>query len=267
MQISPSPVLSSLIKHYLYLEAGTGHYRLFTDGHPGIVFNLGEAFLLTHITPPVSTIQRGHFLYGQQQAFSDLVSNEKLALFVIVLRPCSVYRLLGLPAFECNNQAIPLSTLFDRETVLLSEKIAMATDLAGLVKTVEHFFIQRLAQFKEVDPLFLNTLDHIYLRRGSVEIGQLLQSIPVSERQLERKFKHYVGLSPKKFCEIVQFHSALNHLRSARQDSVASAAYECGYFDPSHLNVYFRKLAGITPLQYRQQSTLLAVNFLELGFR
>ncbi len=267
MQIPPSNILSSLIKHYLHLEAGAGHYRLFTDGNPGIVFNFGDPFLLANSLQGTPSLQSPSFLYGQIHHYSDVMAAGKLKIFVIVLRPCSLYRLLGLPAFEWNNQTIPLGDIFGKETDQLMEQMTFAQDLPMLIRLVENFFLQRLERFSKVDPVILDTLEQVYHQQGSIEIARLLKSVPLSERQLERKFKQFVGFTPKKFCEIVQFHGALNQLQPGKSGSVSSTAYDCGYYDPSHFNGYFRKLTGITPLQYRQKQSLLAVNFLEVGPR
>jgi transcriptional regulator GlxA family with amidase domain len=90
--------------------------------------------------------------------------------------------------------------------------------------------------------------------------------LPVTERQLERKFSEQVGISPKKFIDTVKFQNYLKQLQKLPSvKDVGILSYACGYYDQAHLNNFFRKHTGITPLQYKANHKLLAINFMPLA--
>lgn len=267
LQIQPSPILSGLIKHYLYFQTNgkaTGNYRLFTDGNPGMVFHFGSPFIQSTSLHQPAILQPANFLYGQIQQYYDMSATGQLRMLAVVLRPYALYRLFAIPAFEWNNLVMPLENLFGRDIQFISEQMAGCTVVTDMIRILETFFLRKSVDLRNTDQFFLEAMDSVYRSQGMVEINQLARKVHISERQLERKFKQFVGLSPKKFCEIVRFHHLLRQLRPDIPQKISSAAYDCGYYDSSHLNSHFRKITGITPLQYRQGKSLLAVNFLRV---
>ncbi len=70
------------------------------------------------------------------------------------------------------------------------------------------FTEQRLAASRVADlPVFAAIRDIIH-HKPSMNIRSLSQAYYLSERQFERQFKQYAGLSPKLFSRIVRFQSA-----------------------------------------------------------
>jgi methylphosphotriester-DNA--protein-cysteine methyltransferase len=112
----------------------------------------------------------------------------------------------------------------------------------------------------------MEALHLIYTRRGIITIEELLKKIPVTERQLERKFKEHIGDSPKRFSDIIKFQKFLKLLRSHPSDQkISDAVYDGGYYDQAHLNNYFKKITGVTPVKYKLHQHLLAINFMQLS--
>jgi transcriptional regulator GlxA family with amidase domain len=60
-------------------------------------------------------------------------------------------------------------------------------------------------------------------------------------------FHQNIGISPKLYCELARFQSALGHLGSAVDDNWAQIAFAAGYSDQSHMISEFRRFSGLTP--------------------
>jgi AraC-like DNA-binding protein len=109
-------------------------------------------------------------------------------------------------------------------------------------------------------------LNKIYQFKGVVTIEGLLKAIPVTERQLERKFKEQIGTSPKKMADIVKLRHFLKGMQTyAAPDNITTLSYRYGYYDQAHLNNYFKKHTGVTPLQYKANNNPLALNLIAVG--
>jgi AraC-like DNA-binding protein len=269
MQLAPSGFLSHIVKHYLILERAEDiklNYRLFSDGNPGLVFHYRQPLIQCVGKQLRETVQPKSFIYGQITHYNDLRSAGALGMLVVVLQPFGIYNLLNFPAGEMNNSVIPLASLFGREAAELEERVLQANHVSQIIPFVEQFLLNKGSDAKKGDPLFEESLQLIYQHKGMLSIEALLKKIPVTERQLERKYNKYIGTGPKKFSGIVKLQHFLKLLQHYNPDSkMTDAVYEAGYYDQSHLNNYFRKATGLTPWQYKLDHYLLAVNFMQLS--
>ncbi|MFC0518635.1 DUF6597 domain-containing transcriptional factor [Mucilaginibacter angelicae] len=268
MQIAPNPLLSSIVKHYLIIahdKAASINYRLFSDGNPGIVFHLKEPLLQHDPNHTVATIQPRSFVYGQITHYNDIISTGKLYMLVIVLQPNALLPLLGIVAHELTNSIIQLKDLFGQEACDLEEQIARAANPSAAIAVAGQFLLKKTSAMTNSDGFVGDAVNSIYKHKGLIKVQQLLNILPVTERQLERKFSEQVGISPKKFIDSVKFQNYLKQLQKIPSTKdIAMLSYACGYYDQAHLNNYFRKHTGVTPLQYKANHRLLAINFMPI---
>jgi len=269
MQLAPSPSLSHIVKHYLVLEREEDmnlNYRLFSDGNPGLVFHFKYPLIQYGGNQLTGIIQPRSFIYGQITHYNDLKSCGKLGMLVVVLQPYGIFNLLNIAACEMNNSMIPLADLFGREALALEDQVSNANNLSQIIHSVEQFLLKKGTPAKHSDPVFEESLQLIYQHKGILTIEELLKKIPVTERQLERKYNKYIGTGPKKFSDIIKFQHFLKLLQRHQSDrKMTDTIYNCGYYDQSHLNNYFKKTTGLTPWQYKLDHRLLAVNFMQLS--
>jgi AraC-like DNA-binding protein len=269
MQLSPSPSLSGFVKHYLILESERDiylNYRLFSDGNPGLVFHFKNPLIQFDAGNPDGNTQPNSFIYGQITHYNDLKSNGKMGMLVVVLQPHGIYSLLGMDASELNNRIIKLSYLFGQEAMDLEDQVLNTQNTHQIIQSIEGFLFKKYSFAFDTDPVFAEALDLIYGNRGMITIDFLLKKIPVTERQLERKFKKYIGTTPKNFTDIIRFQHFLKRLQiHSPGEKISDAVYDGGYYDPSHLNNYFKRTTGVTPRQYKLEHHLLAVNFMQLS--
>jgi AraC-like DNA-binding protein len=269
MQLAPSSSLSHIVKHYLLLERAEDmhlNYRLFSDGNPGLVFHFKNPLIQYEGNQLTGTIQPKSFIYGQITHYNDLRSGGELGMLVVVLQPYGIYNLLNIAASEMNNCVIPLADLFGRKALDLEDQVLNADNVSDIIHSVEQFLHKKGEQVKNPDLVFEKSLALIYQHKGILTIEEILKKIPVTERQLERKYNKYIGTSPKKFSDIIKFQHFLKLLQHHRPDEkMTDAIYDGGYYDQSHLNNYFKKTTGLTPWQYKLDHHLLAVNFMQLS--
>jgi AraC-like DNA-binding protein len=269
MQLAPSPSLSHIVKHYLLLESEEDihlNYRLFSDGNPGLVFHFKNPLIQYEGNQLTGTIQPRSFIYGQITHYNDLRSSGKLGMLVVVLQPFGIYNLLQITASDMNDCVIRLADFFGREALDLEDQILHADHVSHIIHSVEQFLLKKGAHVEDTDPVFEESLQFIYHHKGILTIEELLKKVPVTERQLERKYDKYIGTTPKKFSDIIKFQHFLKRLQRHRPDEkMTDAVYDGGYYDQSHLNNYFKKTTGFTPWQYKLDHSLLAVNFMQLS--
>ncbi|MDP2561391.1 helix-turn-helix domain-containing protein [Psychrobium sp. 1_MG-2023] len=79
--------------------------------------------------------------------------------------------------------------------------------------------------------------------------GQLSDNLELSQRQIERLFKHWLGMTPKHYQRILRIKKAICYLRQRQGANLAGVAQQFGFSDQAHMTREFRTIACITPGQ------------------
>jgi len=86
---------------------------------------------------------------------------------------------------------------------------------------------------------------------GDVELDnkKLADEMGISERQLFRKVKTLVGLSPQKYLRQCRMELAKQYLEQGKYRTVKETAFSVGYMNASYFTRQFEKEFGAQPYQ------------------
>ena len=269
MQISPSSDLSAYIKHYLFLTTKNKEakkLRIFSDGNTGMVFSFKDPLISQFNKPATPYYLPDSFIYGQLSSFKDLYCAGETSLMIIVFHPHGLSNILAVPSDELKNKSINTSWLFGPGGDELHEKLFSSTNIRYKITLAEDFFRKILATRDIPDQsLITASIDFITRHKGLLPVSSLTEFTGYNERKLERTFIQSIGISPKRFSNIIKLHVFLKQLRDRpAQVNLTYLGYEAGYYDQPHLIREFKKYTGLTPGQYDSITNPLAINFLGL---
>ncbi|OJT01461.1 hypothetical protein BEE62_09030 [Marinobacter nauticus] len=77
--------------------------------------------------------------------------------------------------------------------------------------------------------------------------GALNEQIGVSQRHVERLFKHWMEMTPKQYQRILRVKRAIDYIREHSRANLAEVAHQFGFSDQAHMTREFRAIARITP--------------------
>lgn len=83
---------------------------------------------------------------------------------------------------------------------------------------------------------------------GPLDLAALRRGLRVSQRQLERDFRFWLGVSPAVYARLVRFQRAASALASGHAPSHAAADH--AFADQSHLHRAFRRFCALTPREF-----------------
>jgi transcriptional regulator GlxA family with amidase domain len=136
----------------------------------------------------------------------------------------------------------------DRETAVMISKY-FAIDIGR--ESQSHFAIFR-GQKNHGDPAIQKVQDYIekkYEERITVE--DLANLLHVGRRTFERRFKEATNNTPIEYLQRVRMEAAKKHFEVSRKN-VADVMYDVGYTDTKAFRDIFKKMTGLTPIEYRK---------------
>lgn len=239
-EIKPSPALAPFIHTYWELKGTEQDHqweRNFPDGCAGVVINLGDTCLTDN--GAVAMEFGKTYAVGAMTAFKDSFIDHRTHLLGVCLKPATFtnfYHHAAQHELKDNTIAFERSNSFDIDKMLETP-----------FHYLNYFFSDRIKS-KKIQ--LQSIISDIHASNGQFNISELSKRHYTSPRQLERQFKTQIGISPKEYSNIIRFQKALSIIQHAgERPSLADIAFECGFYDHSHLTNEIKRHTGISPSQ------------------
>ncbi|WP_200843005.1 helix-turn-helix domain-containing protein [Zhongshania aliphaticivorans] len=212
---------------------------LYSDAGSGIIFNLvGDVKIGNEALP------EGVIMLPINKQAENIVLASGAQLAGIRFHPAIGYGVLGRH--------------YDKPTLLLPEQ----DQLYSLYQIYSELRMQK-DNDRQIEALYLwaeTNLDFTNVIPNSLEkalecieqdetLGQLSESIELSQRQIERLFKLRLGMTPKHYQRILRIKKAICFLRLHKNVNLADVSQQFGFSDQAHMTREFRTIACITPGQ------------------
>ncbi|MCW8313714.1 helix-turn-helix transcriptional regulator [Sphingobacterium thalpophilum] len=240
-EIKPAPILAPYIHTFWELigeEKDSQWERNFPDGCGGVVINLGDTCITDNGTTKMDFGKT--YAVGATTSFKDSFVDENIHLFGVCLKP-GVFP--NFYDYSAQSEIVDTTVQLDHTHSFHLDKF-----LKNPVGYLNEFFAHRL---HPISASLESALKTIHQAQGQITIDEIAKRNFTSVRQLERKFKTHVGVSPKEYTRIIRFQNALSKIKEPNQrTSLLNIAFECGYYDHAHLTNDFKKHTGMSPSKF-----------------
>jgi AraC-like DNA-binding protein len=167
-------------------------------------------------------------------------------LIGVSFQPAGFGRLFREPADALFGQSIALDDIW--AGARLTERLKEIDPPIEKLRMLEVLLTRRYDEGKGASQLVEQSLD--LFRHKAVSVAECARAAGVSERRLSQVFRECVGLSPKMWCRVRRFQSALRALHNGADVRWSELALDCGYYDQSHFANDFRAFSGLNPSTY-----------------
>ena len=240
----PSPALAAYVQRFWWVE-GDGsqtfdEQMLHPDGGSGVIFNFADPLNFDGTQCSLRTL-----IAGPQLASARLQLVGQVRMMGVRFHPGMGDAVFGIGLDELAGfhdaswPRLGLAHLIDQLAEL--ERYAQQA-------VVERELLWRLRASQARRTPVQQLLAQIAAEGGRARLTDLLQSVPLGQRQLERLFRHQVGMTPKQFSRIQRVALVRNQLRTGQP--LLDTALACGYSDQAHFSHDFKSVVGLTPGQY-----------------
>jgi len=188
------------------------------------------------------------YISGITTHYSDLYLSGNIDFICIVFQPAGAKAFFKLPLNELNNRDVSLAEFNDSGLLELEKQLFDTVDNLLSIKLIEQFLYRRICQLDNHDDKRINAVLNS-IHNGKVDVDRLAQTACLGYKQFKRIFSRDIGINPKDFLQIKRFQTLHSLLQQHSDMTVAQLAYECGYYDKSHLIKELKDFSGFTPTE------------------
>lgn len=169
----------------------------------------------------------------------------------IRFHPGGAFHLLGLEMSTLIGTEHNTEDLGLRSFQELQETLAKANSAHQRIWQFDNWLLQLAAQAS----IRRNPVQHLLQQMALTQepIEALSSNMPISRRQLERKFQIEVGISPAQIKQLQRIKQARTLITRQPDLPLTQIAADTGFYDQAHFIRQFQKITGQTPGQYRQK--------------
>jgi AraC-like DNA-binding protein len=143
---------------------------------------------------------------------------------------------------------VSLEAIDARPAALLLRDLAPIEDPAEAPARIAQAVARRMDSYGSPDPVVRRAT--ALLADPGARVEEVAEELALSERQLQRRFREFVGYGPKMLQRVLRFQRLLGALELGREQTggLARIAATIGYSDQAHLTRETRELSGHSPV-------------------
>lgn len=232
------------------------------DGKTELIVHFGDDFCKLEKCNEGNAFKRQAriLMSGQLTEYIVLQPTGKVGVLAARFKPAGAARFFALPFDEIVDQVVDLAS-YEKPIKSLHDDVAKLASNDDRLNFIQIFLKNRLQRESQEDIYVREACRFITQSDGEYSVAELVKRIGFSERQLERKFKKQVGLSPKMLSRIIRFQKILQLAQTSKSMSLVQASASCGYYDQSHFIRDFIKFSGESPLKYLNSEHSMSDHF------
>jgi len=242
MYILPHPDLREYISNYtitfLTNENFPENYTILPHGSATLVFEYGNENFHSNLFGPLTK---------PKVIDSDNLSGILLNI-IIEFQPAGFYSFSKLQQSDLTDKIIPFDTIDTSLNKMITTLIKETTSINKLIDNLDALLLENI--HTAIHPQLQLILQNIINCAGDITVNKLANNFHYSERQLNRIFMKYVGMSPKKFLKLIRVNTAFR-LLSDSHNNITSTSHLAGFHDLSHFIRDFKAICKITPQAYQ----------------
>lgn len=247
---APHPALAADVEHLWWLESSAPLPRPVARGYAAkaavdVVLTLEGHFAEATERRLLAGGERAPYVVGPRSAPTEAVASGRCVAVGARLRPGRAGGLLRASGGELRDEVARLDELCGRAVAGVGEPAAAGPRAA--IVALERALLALRVRAAAPDPLVDEAMRLIGLSRGRLAVEGLARRAGTTVRQLQRRFRDGVGLSPKRVCRIARVEHAAGLLAAPGRVDHGDVVDACGFYDQAHLIRELRALAGVTP--------------------
>lgn len=258
-RIEPPAQLKHLVECYWIAKSNDPTpllQKIIPDGFPEIIFHFADPYRIELKTEWET--QAPSLVAGQITKFFFLENSGQSDILGIKLKPAALTQLFSTDMSLLKDEVISLQDFGNKELHRINLLIRESNDSNDRIKIINDYLIKLPLQINPVE----KAIECIFSSNGMLTVTSICEQCEITERQLERYFKKYIGLSPKFYARLIRF-SYIFQIAQEKKLSWTEVGLESGFYDQPHFIKNFKAFTGEDPSRYFFDEPNLANFFLK----
>jgi AraC-like DNA-binding protein len=232
--------------------------RVLPTGAPQLVINLAEDQTRGYRETAgglVCASAPGSILTGITTGATIIDTDEQSRVAGVAFRPGGTVAFCAMPAGDLTDVDAPLDAVWGGAAVArLRERLLEASTLDAQLDVLEGA-LREVWCGRDRHPAVAFALDRFVARPRAARVSDVTDVIALSSKRFIERFRAEVGVTPKRYCRLLRFQSAVARAHRMNGEAWADLAAACGYFDQAHFIHDFQEFSGMTPSAYEAGRT------------
>lgn len=253
----PNKVLRDYVSRYWVWENELSLPKIFSGTGTELMFHYGKSLTGMKQAGKVFTLPTYYIMSPRFECY-HLHSGNQLGFISVRFRAGAFRHFCKNPSAEFIDSFVDIEDLWGRKGLEFGQQVIEAENLQQRIEIIEKYLMIFLAQYYKREQRLDFAIKTLLYDYKSVSFQQICQDLFLSQRQLERKFREAVGVSPKAFQKISRFESVVKTLLLHRKRKYLDVALEHGYYDQSHFLKEFKNYVGEYPTSFLQEQNFMS---------
>lgn len=210
---------------------------VYPDGGTTLIFNF------TNVYPDIT--------FFATQTVGKMIFHGSVNRMGVRFHPGGAFQLLGLGMPDIIGGELSGDDLAIHSLLELRDQLAELTHVSQRLTLIDQWLLGLVKKTNATTGLIQQLLPQLILTPQPLE--QLSAHLPISRRQLERKFQVEVGFSPNQLKQLHKVKLARTLISQRPEQSLTDIGQDAGFYDQAHFIRHFHKITGQTPGEYRQR--------------
>jgi len=224
---------------------------IYPNGLSGICFTFGDPYFYENDEGRKNHLDAGTVVIGLHDCVFRLYPSQQQKHFVITLKQGVLPKILNIPMHEINDQVTDLQYFIKSEEDVI-ERLLLTNNVTEQIEIVEEWLTKKLRSIILYRDITSCAVSDIISHGGNVKIEELCRNYGVNKKYMERKFRESIGISPKKYSELVKLNTVIDLIISSYEKQWREISTAAGFNDYSHLGKHINKFTKQSPQMLRQ---------------
>lgn len=254
------------MRPHQYLQPYIDRYWLWEDENcfPKILPGTGTE-LMFHFHKPFAVNSGNYYaemptchIVSPRYITYDVKPIGRIGFIAVRFRAGAFRKFCKEPMNEIIDSFIEIQEIWGRQGGTFGNQVIEAKSLENRISIIETFLMKCLHNFEKQEKWLDYAVNKIYYDYNVLQLNSISDELAISNRQIQRKIKEYVGVSPKVFQRIARLESVMKYLLLNKKKDYLDIALDRGYYDQSHFIKECNNFLGASPSIFLQEKNFMS---------
>ncbi len=183
-------------------------------------------------------------------AMTKPIISNRTEIIGIRFKPGMAYPFIKIPMNKLTDMIVDYYEFAGHDASFLSAQLVESRSINKQLSILNKHLMIKLTMMSSIEPEMRRALYLINNANGKDTVKEISNEIGWSRQYFNKKCICYTGLSPKFLLQSIRINKVVNRFKSEKFHNWSDLSLAGGFYDQSHLINEFKKITGLTPIEF-----------------